>query len=236
MIDISRVLDDCLERVRSGQPLETVLRDHPAMADRLRPLIQAGLAVSDLSPSPSTELRMRARAELLTAIRARPRTGRARSSAFVRRFAFGLAAAALALISFGTAAAQSSLPGDWLFGWKISSEQAWRSVNPDPFAIDLALLDRRTREWIAVRGRPDIEAIAQSQFSRVASRLAAAEDRQASQAAQRAITGAAAQLEAAGIHVDLQAVVPGLLPEPPWIATPLPILPDLDELDLLPGG
>ncbi len=57
----------------------------------------------------------------------------------------------LALLVTGTAEAQSAMPGDMLYGWKRTSEQAWRSLSPDPVGTDIVLANRRLHEWIAVQ-------------------------------------------------------------------------------------
>ena len=59
-----------------------------------------------------------------------------------------------ALLITGTAKAQSALPGDILYGWKRTSEQAWRSLSPDPIGTEIILADRRLNELIAVEKNP----------------------------------------------------------------------------------
>jgi hypothetical protein len=59
-----------------------------------------------------------------------------------------------ALLVTGTAKAQSALPGDPLYGWKRTSEQAWLSVSPDPVGTTIILADRRLNEFIAVENDP----------------------------------------------------------------------------------
>ncbi len=59
-----------------------------------------------------------------------------------------------ALLVTGTAKAQSALPGDVLYGWKRTSEQAWLSVSPDPVGTKIILANRRLNEWIAVENDP----------------------------------------------------------------------------------
>lgn len=48
--------------------------------------------------------------------------------------------------------AQSALPGQPLYTWKLVSEQAWQSVSPDPVTTNLALAQRRIEEAVSVSG------------------------------------------------------------------------------------
>ena len=53
-----------------------------------------------------------------------------------RRIALTVAMLALALVVTGTAQAQSALPGDPLYAWKRTSEQAMLSLSPDPLGTE----------------------------------------------------------------------------------------------------
>ncbi|HTO99733.1 MAG TPA: sigma factor, partial [Anaerolineales bacterium] len=64
------------------------------------------------------------------------------------------AALMFALLFTGTAEAQSALPGDPLYGWKRTSEQAWLSLSPDPVGTGIILANRRLNEWLAVENDP----------------------------------------------------------------------------------
>ena len=69
-----------------------------------------------------------------------------------------------ALLVTGTAKAQSALPGELLYGWKRTSEQAWRSLSPDPVGTDIILANRRLNEWLAVENDPARSAKAMSDY------------------------------------------------------------------------
>ncbi len=69
-----------------------------------------------------------------------------------------------ALLVTGTAKAQSALPGDILYGWKRTSEQAWRNLSPDPVGTDIFLANRRLSEWIAVQNDPARSANASDDY------------------------------------------------------------------------
>jgi hypothetical protein len=56
----------------------------------------------------------------------------------------------LAFVLVSTAFAQSALPGEPLYGWKLASEKFWRTVTTDPIGTDLQLSNRRISEYVAV--------------------------------------------------------------------------------------
>jgi hypothetical protein len=76
-----------------------------------------------------------------------------------------------AFLVTGTARAQSALPGDALYAWKRTSEQAWLSVSPDPVGTEIILANRRLEEWIAVGNDPARNAGALADYSSAISYL-----------------------------------------------------------------
>ena len=92
------------------------------------------------------------------------------SSPFWRMTLIYTALVAAFLIT-GTAKAQSALPGDILYGWKRTSEQAWLSLSPDPVGTDIILADRRLNELIAVEHNPARRAEASSDYSAALTKL-----------------------------------------------------------------
>lgn len=232
---LSEELDRALERRSAGVPLDDVLSEEPALASQLRRLLTAASAVDRAVRGPSPEQRRRARNVLLRGMRAHPGPATSRPS-LRRRLALGTAAAALSLAGVGTAAAQAALPGDLLFGWKLSSEEVWRTVSLDPLRTDLALLERRTAEWIHVRGR-GAEDAARARFYRLVARLASHEDPDRTVEVEDALILAVARLAQAGVpRSEILPATPGPqephdgLPE----ATPIPLLPDLQGLPRTP--
>jgi len=87
------------------------------------------------------------------------------------RFATTLAAIVLALVVAGTVYAQSALPGEAFYRWKLASENAWRAVSPDPVGTDLAIADRRVDELIAVDNNPVLHSQALDAYLEVVARL-----------------------------------------------------------------
>ena len=92
------------------------------------------------------------------------------SSTFWRMTLIYTALVAAFLIT-GTAKAQSALPGDILYGWKRTSEQAWLSVSPDPVGTNIILADRQLNELIAVEHDPARRAEASSDYSAALTKL-----------------------------------------------------------------
>lgn len=159
MDNIEDILDDCLRQLASGaSSLEECLKQHPAEAAELRPLLMASAALErsrDVRPLP--EFRGLARAELKRYMQANPR----RRSVWARffdspawRVALSVVVLLVALMISGTAYAQTTVPGDSFYSWKISSERAWRAVSQDRVGIDLVLAERRVHEYLSVASDP----------------------------------------------------------------------------------
>ena len=85
----------------------------------------------------------------------------------------------VALLVTGTAHAQAALPGEPFYGWKRTSEQAWRTLSPDPVGTDIMLADRRLHEWIAVKKDPARSANAMRDYYDVLTDLKPAGDAKA---------------------------------------------------------
>jgi RNA polymerase sigma-70 factor (ECF subfamily) len=83
-----------------------------------------------------------------------------------------------ALLVTGTANAQSALPGELFYGWKRTSEQAWRTFSLDPVGTDMVLAKRRLNEWIAVKTDPTRSTTAMQEYFAVISNLKPAGDAQ----------------------------------------------------------
>lgn len=127
---IENILQRCLARVEAGESIAACLRDYPEHADELAPLLEV---VADLRgwepPTLSAAARDAARARAHAALDGQ-RARSARRWAWVwsggMRLALGSALALLLLLGtlgISVAAAQSSLPGQALYGLKRQSEE-----------------------------------------------------------------------------------------------------------------
>lgn len=89
-----------------------------------------------------------------------------------RKFAASLTALVVAFLAAGTACAQSALPGDAFYPWKLAGEKVWRMTSPDPIQTDIAIMNRRMDEMNAVADDPARKAQALAGYIEVATRLA----------------------------------------------------------------
>jgi len=151
-VDLASVLDDCIECIAQGEKLETCLERYPEQAYELRQLLGAAARLEQgahLRPSAAFKARARNRLYAHMAAHPRQRAAAPRLSLFPR-LAIGLAICLITFAITTTALAQSALPGGALYFWKLTSEDAWRVVSPDPVGVDLALGDRRIDEAMAM--------------------------------------------------------------------------------------
>jgi hypothetical protein len=129
--DLSDILDRCLARMQDGADLDAVLSEHPDLADDLRPILEAVLAVwanrgSDTVPVAAMN---RSRAKLLSVTRQLNSAARAapwwkRPLFRLQRSLVPLAAALLIfLVLFTGLASAQSLPGQPLYSIKRAAEQ-----------------------------------------------------------------------------------------------------------------
>src|SRR5262245_3141857 len=127
MNDLERILDDCVERLTNGtSTLEECLSAYPEYASQLRPMLEgaAGLIHHLQDASISAIARARGRAKLSLHMQAYPRK-RVRGLLLFQRLALGLAVVMFALLSAGTVRAQSAMPADLFYTWKLVSERVW---------------------------------------------------------------------------------------------------------------
>jgi hypothetical protein len=157
------------------------------------------------------------------------------------RFAVGFAVVLLALLVAGTAYAQSALPGNAFYSWKLTSEQAWRSVSPDPVGTDLAITERRLNELIAVRNDPLLYSQVLKAYVTLVDRLKSEADAESKARILAVLDSQAEELHQSGIivpSIDENILPPSdqptLIPTIPPTATPLPVLntPQVNPTDL----
>ena len=77
---------------------------------------------------------------------------RKRVSPIFWRVAIGVMTMLIAFLATGTSFAQSALPGDQLYNWKLTSENVWRMTSSDQLGVDLTLSNRRVQEIVVVSG------------------------------------------------------------------------------------
>jgi len=177
MNEIEAILDDSLRQIAAeGHSVEECLRRHPEHAAQLRPLLEAALRLHGLTAvTPSYAYRMMGRAKLMAHAEAR-RTRAPRGAHAAWRLAGAVIAFVVVMLLSTTALAQAALPGEALYGWKLSTEDLWRSVSADPVSVDLTLAERRATELTSMGRDPRGEARARDEFHEVLSRLEAEQD------------------------------------------------------------
>jgi len=155
MTELEQIMKQCLLEMEQGAAsVDECLARYPDHAAQLKPiLITASHLTQGRGIQPSAAFKARARARLTLHMQAHPRR-RSRFGFAFRRFATGLVVILLTLLATGTAYAQSALPGDLLYDWKLASERTWRAVSPDPIAADIAIANRRISELNSVAEDP----------------------------------------------------------------------------------
>ncbi|MGQ9926232.1 MAG: DUF5667 domain-containing protein, partial [Chloroflexaceae bacterium] len=182
--DLSQLLDEALEQLRAGASIEEILRAHPEHRATLEPMLRTAAAIRQQAASsmpPSLEQWLatgrREIEEIARATYTRPETFWQRllralsplTSRFARRGTLRMATVALTallifLLTFYSVdqAAARSLPGDYLYAWKLASEQVRIALtaNPDRRAdLAVARVERRIAEInvLTERGNADPE-------------------------------------------------------------------------------
>jgi hypothetical protein len=176
MKDFQRILEECLTRLSNGTAtVDECLARYSEHAEQLKPLLQTvSLLKRGREVVPSPTFTAFARFALIEHARAHPRQQRAFALSW--RMAMPLAMLVVALLVTGTVHAQSALPGDIDYGWKRTSEVAWRALAPDPVAADIILAERRLNEWIAVANDPALSTGAMNSYQDALSKLKSTDD------------------------------------------------------------
>ncbi len=74
LAELSKALDNCLARLREGEPLEACLNDYPHLQSRLEPLLITAASISTVpKASPSDEFRIASKARLMVRLHERSR-------------------------------------------------------------------------------------------------------------------------------------------------------------------
>ncbi len=212
MNNIERIWEECWTRVAHGEAtIEDCLERYPEYADELRRLFAAAIGLNQgRLVRPKAEYKARARAELLANIRSRSSERFAANyhePSHLRVIPLGIrAGAALIVLVFllvvsGTMLAQAALPGDALYGWKIGSEDVFRSIYPDAVTADLALTNRRADELTRVVGTPAAERAVQREYQKLLTDLPRHNSPSTAGKIREQLTAQKAQLQRAGVNL-----------------------------------
>ena len=150
--ELETVLDICLSQIEHGESsIDECLALYPEQAAALEPLLKAATKLSrGRAVVPDPAYKARTRAQLSIYMQQNPQ--RKRVSPIFWRVAIGVMTMLIAFLATGTSFAQSALPGDQLYTWKLTSENVWRMTSTDQLGVDLTLSDRRVHEIVVVSG------------------------------------------------------------------------------------
>jgi hypothetical protein len=150
--ELETVLDICLSQIEDGESnIDECLALYPEQAAELEPLLKAATKLSlgrEVVPDPAYKARTRAKLSIY--MQQNPQ--RKRVSPVFWRVAIGVMTMLIAFLATGTSFAQSALPGDQLYNWKLTSENVWRMTSSDQLGVDLTLSNRRVQEIVVVSG------------------------------------------------------------------------------------
>jgi hypothetical protein len=172
MTEFEQVLQECLHDLEYGNAsVDECLLRHPEYSQQLGPILFASESLGRAGQAHVSEaFKARVRARLIEGMYAHPRRS-ARSGLIFVRLAVSFAVVLLALLVTGTAYAQSTLPGNMFYGWKLASENAWRAVSTDPVETDLQIAERRVNELVAVRDDPELRSQTLQEYFETVNRL-----------------------------------------------------------------
>jgi hypothetical protein len=191
MIELPDALENCLTQLSTGETtFEDCIAKYPEYAGELSRLILTAAQVEQQSRGikPAPEFKSRMRAQLRAHMHEQPHSPptKLRLELSNLRFKFalgwvfntmaGLAALVLLFVLTGTVLAQTALPGDSLYSWRIISENVWRTVYPDRLTVDLALTTRRARDLSRVVGNPPAELVARREYQQSLNKLSSYAD------------------------------------------------------------
>jgi hypothetical protein len=242
MTEFESALQECLYDLEQGNAnVHECLRRYPQYAQQLEPvLLTSAYLQRGQEARPSAAFKTRVRTKLLQQMYARPRQ-RPQSKFIFMRLAVSFAIILLALLVAGTAYAQSALPDNVFYSWKLASENVWRTVSPDPIGTDLAIAARRLNELIAIRHDPTLYSQALKAYLEAVDRLKSEMDVESEARILVTLDSQAEELNQSGIvlpPVDQNILPPSNEPTPTPISTPttapLPSLgtPQADQTDL----
>jgi len=123
--EIDNILNECLERIMSGESMEKCLEEHPEQAEIIKPLLETALGIKaavDITPRP--EFRQRAGLEFQEALRTMKPQKKSGAFSF-RRWWVSVLAGIVAIMALGggtVAASSNSLPDEPLYRVKIAAE------------------------------------------------------------------------------------------------------------------
>jgi LysM repeat protein len=149
--DLINAFDDCIDRLNDGETLDACLRVYPQYAADLRPMLMAGQVAqrARIDPQEVRAAQSRGRERLRLAMQQAPiQPQRSNTVPFTRLLAQAAAIILILGVFLGGAAlaAESSLPGDPLYGYKRFTEGVRLALPGDREALAEQFAQRRLSE------------------------------------------------------------------------------------------
>jgi len=143
--DLSTALNDCIDRLSSGQSVEDCLQLYPQLAASLRPMLEAGLVArrGRVSSAEVAQAQDRVRFKL-----EQKQKRKQRQSVLSRPLMLLAASAAAIIIAVGGVvfAARSTLPGDALYGARRAAESAQLALSGNNPTLAAAQMQQRRED------------------------------------------------------------------------------------------
>jgi hypothetical protein len=162
--EFENILNECLDRLASGETLEQCLQSYPEQAAQLEPLLQMAQAVIKASAIlPRAEFKARARYEFRSALQAEA-TKRRQPLFRLRRWSVALMVVSILLLAGGgtAVAASNSMPDSPLYPVKLAAEQVQLTLTPSDMGkarLCAVLADRRVAEIICMADKGDAQRV-----------------------------------------------------------------------------
>jgi len=163
--EFENILNECLDRLASGETLEQCLQSYPEQAAQLEPLLQMAQAVIKASAIlPRAEFKARARYEFRSALQTEATKRRQPLFSLRRRWSVALMVVSILLLAGGgtAAAASNSMPDSPLYPVKLAAEQVQLTLTPSDIGkarLCAVLADRRVAEIICMADKGDAQRV-----------------------------------------------------------------------------
>ncbi len=167
-IELNNILNECLERLLSGETMEQCLIRFPDYASELKPLLETALSIKKATTIlPRPEFRANARLQFQSALKGIEPTPRRSFFNWLQQPQWATVATAvlLLLLAGGTAvAANGSMPDEPLYGIKLTTERIRMSLTPSALGkaeLYTSLVERRITEITSMTNKNKPEKIEQ---------------------------------------------------------------------------
>jgi len=166
--EFNNILDDCLERIISGEAIESCLSDYPENADELEPLLRTAFVTKESSSVlPDPEFRERAGLQFQAAIGELAPVKSRGFFGWQRQWVTAVAVIVfLLVVGSGTVvAAGNSMPDEPLYQVKLATESVRLALAPsdlDKAELYVKLADERIAEITEMANEGNIEEVEQT--------------------------------------------------------------------------